>query len=411
MVSSKKEKQYILKYVTLALLVFMGVLSLIGCTAQVAKVTQKIQLPAPVGAEAPEEFLAKLTPNNQDLNSWQELDSTLQKTISYVKAKNQAAFAIRAPHLTLTWGQMLQTLMEFQALLPQLDAQPQLLLEHFSWVAAPQGIHFTGYYEPLLEASRTPQPGYHPIYKRPPELGSYRKKRRKYYSREAIDGKKVLANRGLEIAWAKSMVDVYYLQIQGSGKLQFEDGSTQYVNYAGQNGHKYVVSGKIMKERGLVIKGDVMEQRQWFKDNPDKTFDILKENPSYVFFRTGTEGAKGAMGRVLDPLRSLATDRKFIPLGALVAYGVNVPHVLLGTSPLRGLAFTQDVGGAIKGNRFDIFMGHGPVAEFRASHLQSHGIAWVLVSKKVLEEVRKAEEARKKALEKSRKKRKGKTKN
>ncbi len=388
-------------------LVLMCLCTLCACTTQVAKVTQKMQLPAPVGPENPEDFLKALTPRDQDLRSWQELDSTLQKSIAYVKAKNKAAFALRAPHLSITWGQMLQTLLEFQALLPQLDANPQLLLEHFTWVAAPEGIHFTGYYEPLLKASRTPQPGYHPIYKRPPELTSYRKKRRKYYSREAIDGKNVLAKRGLEIAWAESMVDVYFLQIQGSGKLQFEDGSTQYVNYAGQNGHRYVVSGKIMKERGLVIKGDVMEQRQWFKDNPDKTFDILKENPSYVFFRTGTEGAKGAMGRVLDPMRSLATDRRFIPLGALVAYGVNVPHVLLGTAPLRGLAFTQDVGGAIKGNRFDIFMGHGPVAEFRASHLQSLGIAWVLVSKKAIEEAKKAEEARKKASEKKRKKRKG----
>ncbi len=383
---------------------FLCVILLCACNTQVAKVAKKIQLPAPVGAEKPEEFLQKLTPSNQNIASWQELNVTLQKSITYVKAKNQRAFALRAPHLSITWGQMLKTLLEFQALLPQLDANPQLLLEHFEWVAAPEGIHFTGYYEPLIPASRTPKPGYQPIYKRPPELASYRKKHRRYYSREAIDGKNVLAGRGLELAWAKSMVDVYFLQIQGSGKLLFEDGSTQYVNYAGQNGHKYVVSGKIMKERGLVIKGDVMEQRQWFADNPEKTFDILKENPSYVFFKLGSEGAKGAMGRVLDPLRSLATDRKFIPLGALVAYGVNLPHMLLGTSPMRGLAFTQDVGGAIKGNRFDIFMGHGAVAEFRASHLQSHGIAWMLVSKKVLEEAKKAEEARKKASQNKRKK-------
>ncbi len=358
-----------------------AVFMLLGCQKEIS-----LPLGAPaVTMESPETFLQHLSPSNQNLPSWAAMAPTVQKSLRYVKVKNQSAFAINRPGLRLTWGQLRQTLEELQTLLPQLDANPALFAERFTWIPMTEGMKYTGYYEPLLKASRTYKPGYQALYSKPPELAKVRRSGRKYYSREAIDKEQVLAGRGLELAWAESQVDVFYLQIQGSGKLQFEDGSTAYVNYAAQNGHKYVSSGKVMKERGLVVNGDIYEQKRWFAANPEQTFDILKENPSYVFFRFGEEGAVGAMGTVVDPMLSLASDRKYIPLGSIVAFGVNIPDLLTGSKPLRAIGFPQDVGGAIKNNRFDIFMGGGKVAEYTASHLDAAGPAWVLVSKKVVQ--------------------------
>ncbi len=346
-------------------------------------------MPIPVGApavsmESPETFLRHLTPSNQNLSSWAAMGPTVQKSLRYVKVKNQSAYAIDRPGLRLTWGQLRQSLEELQALLPQLDANPGLFMQRFRWIPMTEGMKYTGYYEPVLKASRTYKPGYQALYRKPPDLAKVRRSGRKYHSREAIDKDMVLAGRGLELAWAESQVDVFYLQIQGSGKLQFEDGSTAYVNYDGQNGHRYVSSGKVMKDRGLVVKGDIYEQKKWFAAHPEQTFDVLKENPSYVFFKFGDKGAIGAMGTVVDPMLSLASDRKYIPLGAIVAFGVNIPHLIKGTTPLRAIGFPQDVGGAIKQNRFDIFMGGGKVAEYTASHLDARGPAWVLVSNSVV---------------------------
>ncbi len=331
-------------------------------------------------------FLSHLKATNQDLKSWKDLAPTLQKSIAYVKRKDADKIAVDRPGLKITWGQMLHTLVTLKTLLPLLDTQPALFEEKFVWFPVSEGIMYSAYYEPLIKASRTYKEGYTPIYKVPPELARFRRKYRRYYSREVIDGQKKLEGRGLELAWAESMVDVFYLQIQGSGKLIFEDGSTVNVNYAGQNGHKYVSSGRIMREKGLLERGDIEEQRAWFDKNPDRIWEILKENPSYVFFKLGDKGAVGATGHVVDPWASLATDRNFIPLGSVVAYGVNIPVEQDALTPLRAIGFAQDVGGAIKKNRIDIFTGNGERATNVANFLDARGPAWVLVARDALNE-------------------------
>ncbi|MFR8276266.1 MAG: MltA domain-containing protein, partial [Desulfovibrio fairfieldensis] len=154
-----------------------------------------------------------------------------------------------------------------------------------------------------------------------------------------------------------------------------------YVNYAGQNGHKYKSSGRIMREKGLLKRGDIFEQREWFRNNPGRVREILNENPSYVFFKFGGRGPTGAMGHEVDDWLSLATDRSYIPLGSLVAYGVNAPDERRGSVPLRGIGFAQDVGGAIKRNRIDIFCGGDARANYVASHLDAKGPAWVLLAR------------------------------
>lgn len=176
-------------------------------------------------------------------------------------------------------------------------------------------------------------------------------------------------------------MDVFFLEIQGSGRLVFDDGTEAFINYAGQNGHKYKSSGRIMREKGLLKRGDIFEQRQWFKDNPQRVREILNENPSYVFFRYGSRGPTGAMGHVVDEWLSLAVDRSYIPLGAVVAFGVNVPDEKYGSLPLRGIGFAQDVGKAIKQRRIDLFCGGSERANYVASHLDAPGPAWVLVAR------------------------------
>lgn len=335
-----------------------------------------------VTMESPEVFVQNLSPAGQALRSWQDLGPSLRKSLAYVNTKNPGTIAVDRPGLRLTWGEMAETLQSLLALLPELDAKPQLLLERFRWVDVGP-ILYSGYYEPSVVASRMPKPGYHPIYARPPELAAIRAKGRAYHSRKAIDGDGVLKGRGLELAWAKDIVDVFFLQIQGSGRLVYEeDGSSIFVNYDGQNGHKYKSSGRIMAAKGLLSHGHIFEQRQWFKNNPGRVWEILQDNPSYVFFTFGASGPTGAMGQVVEAWQSLAADRAYIPLGSVVAYGVNIPDQVHTNVPLRGIGLTQDVGGAIKRNRLDIFTGGDSRADYVASHLDASGPAWVLVRRR-----------------------------
>lgn len=333
--------------------------------------------------EPAEFFVQNLKPANQELTSWRDMGPTVRKSLRYCSRKPASAYAVNRPSLQLTWGEMTETLQLLRSLLPELDANPGLFLEKFRWVSIPGGIKYSSYYEPRLRASheRRPEKGLtEPLYRVPPDMAAYKASHGgKYYSRRQIDGEGVLAGRGLEMAWADP-VDVFFLQIQGSGKLLFDDGTEAYVNYAGQNGHKYKSSGRIMTEKGRLLKrGDIFEQRQWFKDHPDRVNEILFENPSYVFFKWGLRGATGAMGYQVDDWLSLATDPGFLPLGAVVAYGVNAPDPQIGRYPLRGIGFAQDTGGAIKRNRIDIYAGGDDRANYVASFLDAGGPAWVLV--------------------------------
>lgn len=334
-------------------------------------------------SESPDFFLARLRPESQELNTWKELGPSLRKSLLYVNSKRLGQMALVRPGLSVTWGELAHTLRRLMDLLPQLDREPGLLASKFTWVPIEGGIKYSGYYEPRVRASRTKKAGYeHPIYMPPPDLQKFRAKGRPYYDRKSIETQKILANRSLELAWAADPVDVFYLEIQGSGKLVFDDGSEAYINYAGQNGHKYKSSGRIMREKGLLERGDIFEQREWFRNNPDRVQEILHENPSFVFFKFGGRGPTGAMGHTVDDWISLATDRNFIPLGAIVAYGVNIPDEKYGKLPLRGIGLAHDVGGAIKRNRIDIFCGGDERANYVASFLDAPGPAWILLAKR-----------------------------
>jgi membrane-bound lytic murein transglycosylase A len=230
---------------------------------------------------------------------------------------------------------------------------------------------FTGYFEPELEGSpvRTGKFRY-PIYRRPPELrdGSV------YHSRSAIENG-AISGRGLELAWLDDPVDVYFLQVQGSGRIRMTDGTVVRVGYAGANGHAYRSVGQEMVRRGThsIDQVSAPEIASWVRNNPGAGESLLHTNPSYVFFRKiGTlepsDGPIGAMGRSITTLRSVAIDPKFTTLGAPVWIEKD------GRDPIRSLMVAQDTGGAIKGmQRADIFYGTGSGAGEAAGTIKDAG--------------------------------------
>ena len=236
---------------------------------------------------------------------------------------------------------------------------------------------FTGYYEPELRGSpqRTPRFAY-PIYARPPELQDGQV----YYDRAAIEGG-ILRGRGLELAWLEDPVEVFFLHIQGSGRINMTDGRVMRVGYAGRNGHAYVSVGKEMVARGTMSADQASAQniRAYVRNNPSAGADLLSINPSYIFFRKiadlpADKGPIGAMGKSITPLRSVAIDPDFTPLGAPVWVEKNGAH------PFRRLMVAQDTGGAIKGpQRADIFYGTGEQAGNDAGTVKDGGRMIVLL--------------------------------
>ena len=259
------------------------------------------------------------------------------------------------------------------------DAQARAFFELFFkpvLIGAPPAL-FTGYYEPELRGSpvRTPKYAW-PIYARPPEL----RDGTAFLDRAAIE-RGALRGRGLEIAWLDDPVEVFFLHIQGSGRIKMPDGRVVRVGYAGRNGFAYQSVGQEMVRRGTHSAAQVSAQviRAWVRQNPAAGAALLNHNPSYIFFRKisdlpADKGPIGAMGRSITALRSVAVDPAFTQLGAPVWIEKD------GRNPLRRLMVAQDTGGAIKGaQRADIFFGTGPEAGEAAGTVKDGGRMIVLL--------------------------------
>jgi membrane-bound lytic murein transglycosylase A len=263
----------------------------------------------------------------------------------------------------------------------------------FDWLKVGDGRAFaTGYYEPEIEGSRTPLPGYTPIYRLPADLvrctkadGTTGRGRIDqtgacvlYFTRaEVEDG--ALAGRGLELAWAKDPVELFFLEIQGSGRIRFDDGTVMRVGYAGQNGRDYVAIGRLLRDRGILPPGAANMQsiKDWIRANPDQGRALMRENLSYVFFKElNGPGPLGALNVPVTPRSTVAADPNYVPLGAPI-------YVLRADRPeIVGLWVAQDTGGAIKGpNRFDTFWGAGADAVATAGGMSATGEALILVPK------------------------------
>jgi len=265
----------------------------------------------------------------------------------------------------------------------------------------------TGYYQPLLRGSRTASETYrYPIYKRPesllkvsldslyPELKGKRVRGRidgnrvvPFYSRAEIDHE-TSPLKGHELLWLDDPYASFFLQIQGSGKVQLDDGTLVGVNYADQNGHPYVSIGKKLIEWGELERDEVslFTIRQWLEAHPQRAQALLNTNPSYVFFtlrRDPGENPRGSLNVPLTDLRSVAIDRKVIPLGSLLWLDTTLPD----GQPLRRLMLAQDTGGAINGPvRADIFFGTGKRAEQLAGNMKQPGRVFILLPKQVADQ-------------------------
>lgn len=266
----------------------------------------------------------------------------------------------------------------------------------------------TGYYEPLIKGSRTrsaqtPWPIHAPpddmltidlasVY---PELKSMRLRGRlvgnkvvPYWSRGELEQRQDQLPAKV-LLWAADPIDLFFLQVQGSGRIELSDGRQVRIGYADQNGHPYQSIGRWLVAKGeLALEKASMEGiKQWARDNPARLSEMLNSNPSYVFFRelpSNTSGPLGALGVPVSEGRSLAIDPAHIPLGAPVFLATTWP---LSNQPLNRLMLAQDTGGAIKGPvRADFFWGFGPQAGAQAGKMRQEGRLWVLLPNGVIPE-------------------------
>lgn len=270
-----------------------------------------------------------------------------------------------------------------------------------------QGL-VTGYYEPLLYGSRARGDRFRvPLYSPPddlltidltalyPELRGRRLRGRvegkrvvPYWDRAGIDaGNAPVA--GHELVYVDDPVEAFFLEIQGSGRIQLENGEVVRLGYADQNGHPYRAIGSVLAARGeMALERTSMQNiREWGRRNSDKLPELLENNPSYVFFRevpafaagsleAAIDGPIGSLGVPLLPQRTIAVDTRSVPLGAPVVIATTFPST---TQPLQRLVMAQDTGGAIRGAvRADFFWGFGNDAGREAGRMRQQGKLWIL---------------------------------
>jgi len=335
---------------------------------------------APPGAADARPWQARISPATQNIDSYESMRPAIRASLNHLAGKPAEDTAMLAGNVALTYGQLRTTLERLDSLLPELDRNPSRLAEHFVWITADADALLTGYFEPWVEASLTPHPNYpHPLYRSP---GKGRKP-----SRAAIDFEGALKGKGYEIAWAKSLIDVFFLQVQGSGRLLLPDGSTKNVVYGGSNGHKYVAVGRVLVERGDITEEEKSMQRirRFFEEHPDKVREVLSKNPSYIFFRLAEKGPIGGMGVVLTPFVSAATDPSVLPYGTVMAVDAMLPGFPEGSPPERftGLLLAQDTG-CMQGHHVDLFCGAGHKAAYLAGKMKDTAAIRVLVAREAL---------------------------
>ena len=269
---------------------------------------------------------------------------------------------------------------------------------------------FTGYYEPVMEGSFEKTPKYrYPIYRNPDDtmvidLGKFRERFKgerivawiedgeviPYYSREDIDGNGCLKNRGLEIAWFADPVDIFFLHIQGSGVISLPDGDFVQVSYSMSNGRPYRSVGRLLIDTGKISREDISLNsiKEYLRRNPEEMLDVLHHNESYVFFRIVEKGPVGCLGVPVTSGRSIATDSKLYPKGALAFIRTKKPLLDRNGEIKSWVSFSrfvlnQDTGGVIKGpGRVDLFCGKGSYAEIMAGSLKEEGELYFLVKKR-----------------------------
>lgn len=267
----------------------------------------------------------------------------------------------------------------------------------------------TGYYEPYLHASLQKSEKYsHPIYAKPKDLvsvdlSSIYPELKHYRLRGRLEGDKLVPyytrqkskEFGLDaevICYTDSKIDRFFLEIQGSGRVLLDDNSSMFIGFSNQNGHKYRAIGRYLVSIGALSLEEVSLQsiRAWLEENPSRQDEVLNYNNSMVFFEQRNQGATGSLGLELTPKRSVAVDRRFIPLGSML-YLEALPQEESAREQksFERVVFAQDTGGAIKGSlRADLFLGSGDEALDIAGHLKAPLKLWILLPNEEREEGR-----------------------
>ena len=331
-------------------------------------------------------------PGLLDDGSVGSLREAIRRTIGWLER--------RAPDLRLTFGARVVTVREqiraLGRIVQLLEDEPSpeeletRLLAEFDVLRSigrdDGAVLVTGYHEPIVEASASRAPGYTvPILGVPLDLVG----RDGYWTRAEIeegrigDGTKILA-------WARDPVDVFFMEVEGSGTLHLLDGRELRVGHAATNGRPYRSIGRLLIDEGKIPREAMTMRalREWLAANPSERTRVLHWNPSYVFFRTLPGSPIGSLGVELTPGRSVATDPRVFPPGGLAFVRAERPIVLPGGgvawAPFSRLVLNQDAGGAIRGpGRIDVFWGRGPEAELAASEMKEFGELYFLVPKGV----------------------------
>lgn len=347
-----------------------------------------------------------------DEHTRQSLITAVQGQLAYL-SRQDATKQHRFAGKTWSAAELIESLRLFLRLVSEISPPDQLataLRHHFDFYPAtpasprhPAGeIFLTGYYEPVFAASRTATSYFGvPIYRRPDSLveGRIAGKRRlgrysatgdfiPYWTRSEIEGSAHL--NGFELAYLHDPVDAFFLHIQGSGRIQFVDGTSRAVGYSATNGHPYTSIGKVLVDRGNLTRAEVNAPaiRRYLADHPQEVEEILHHNDRFVFFEWQDErGPRGSLEVPLTPFRSIAIDQEALPVG-MPAYLESRRPVfgpddqIISWRPISLFVLPQDSGAAIRGaGRVDLFCGRGDEAEALAGYLQEEGRLFFLVKK------------------------------
>jgi membrane-bound lytic murein transglycosylase A len=352
-----------------------------------------------------------------DFQPKETLINAIEKSLLYLN-RLPADTSFIYGNLTIPKERIINTLEDFIAKLNILgfstDFFSYINANYLFFKANTDNVLCTGYYEASLNGSKTKNAIYsYPLYRKPDDLITLNKndfpilKDNKdfpavirgrlaennrllpYYSRQEIDSGKKLFDRNLELVWIDNPIDIFFLQIQGSGIVQLDSGELMRVNYHEANGHPYRAIGRWLVEKNIYTLEEISMQkiRQYLQENPAEMAEIMNYNASYVFFREVEEGPIGAINVPLTPYRSIALDRSLFPLGGLCFIRTEFPQFdrsnqFTGSRPFQGFMLCQDTGGAIKTpSRMDIFMGFGPKNEHIAGHMKHPGMFYFMLKK------------------------------
>ncbi len=388
-----------------------------GCTQEVPRPPEKPAQEA-LSPEQPPSLFERVSgeevPRFTDDMDRESLLAALEKSLVFLgRVPEDRTYPLGEAQVTA--GRIKESLLYFRRLAEEGRTDRETIAREFDIWRVREGASegkplVTGYYEPILEGrlERNGQFCY-PLYQLPSDLltidlssfdsGRFSGERLlgrldgnrvvPYYTRAEIDGQKKIEKSAPQLVWLSDPVDAFFLHVQGSGKIRMPNGGYRRLGYAGSNGRPYRSVGKVLLDRGIMTPDEMSLQaiRAYLGANPEMRDEVLWYNESYVFFRWVEDGPLGSLNVPLTAGRSIATDPRYQPRGALVFIETEKPRLnergeVLAWEPLRRWVLNQDTGGAIKGaGRVDLFCGSGEAAEGIAGRLKHPGKVYFLIKK------------------------------